>query len=314
MEATARTYRYLDAGRARDDPRRGGQGEGGGGEEMRRPEPSRRLGAGGSACARAGAPDAAAPTGRAAELDGAAEARGQAERRAAVARRRSSSRRPTRRSSSVEPFSTQKLTVALKQEARQPNSLLAAEINRRKEPLEAYPLDSMSMVGSVMRGGAALRAAARRQPALPGQAGRLHRPELRKDHEDLRDRNRIPRDRAGRRRRMDRAQQRPPASGEGAMKNRWGFSMTGWRSRAMAFALTMAAPWLAMAAERRSSRSTARSRPARKSSASSFPSRSPRCRPASRCRRRRASRSTCRASRTGSAVRRSTSTRATCVR
>lgn len=53
----------------------------------------------------------------------------------------------------VEPFSQQKLTVALKQEARQPNSLLAAEINRRKEPLEAYPLDSMSMVGSVTREG-----------------------------------------------------------------------------------------------------------------------------------------------------------------
>ena len=53
----------------------------------------------------------------------------------------------------VEPFSTQKLTVALKQEARQPNSLLAAEINRRKEPLEAYPVDSMSMVGSVTRSG-----------------------------------------------------------------------------------------------------------------------------------------------------------------
>ena len=53
----------------------------------------------------------------------------------------------------VEPFSMQKLTVALKQEARQPNSLLAAEINRRKEPLEAYPVDSMSMVGSFMRGG-----------------------------------------------------------------------------------------------------------------------------------------------------------------
>ena len=53
----------------------------------------------------------------------------------------------------VEPFSTQKLTVALKQEARQPNSLLAAEINRRKEPLEAYPLDSMRMVGSVTRNG-----------------------------------------------------------------------------------------------------------------------------------------------------------------
>jgi len=55
--------------------------------------------------------------------------------------------------SGVEPFSSQKLTVALKQEARQPNSLLAAEINRRKEALEAYPIDSMSMVGSVVRGG-----------------------------------------------------------------------------------------------------------------------------------------------------------------
>ena len=55
--------------------------------------------------------------------------------------------------SGVEPFSSQKLTVALKQEARQPNSLLSAEINRRKEPLEAYPLDSMSMVGSVVKGG-----------------------------------------------------------------------------------------------------------------------------------------------------------------
>lgn len=54
----------------------------------------------------------------------------------------------------VEPFSSQKLTVALKQEARQPNSAIAAELNRRKEPLEAYPLDSMSMVGSVNRKGA----------------------------------------------------------------------------------------------------------------------------------------------------------------
>jgi type IV pilus assembly protein PilP len=53
----------------------------------------------------------------------------------------------------VEPFSQQKLTVALKQEARQPNSLLSAELNRRKEPLEAYPLDSMSMVGSVSKQG-----------------------------------------------------------------------------------------------------------------------------------------------------------------
>ena len=53
----------------------------------------------------------------------------------------------------VDPYSTQKLTVALKQEARQPNSLLATELNRRKEPLESFPLDSMSMVGSVARTG-----------------------------------------------------------------------------------------------------------------------------------------------------------------
>jgi type IV pilus assembly protein PilP len=55
--------------------------------------------------------------------------------------------------SGVEPFSTQKLVVALKQEARQPNSLLAAEVNRRKEPLEAYPLDNLAMVGSVSKQG-----------------------------------------------------------------------------------------------------------------------------------------------------------------
>ncbi|MBX3634974.1 MAG: pilus assembly protein PilP [Rubrivivax sp.] len=49
----------------------------------------------------------------------------------------------------VEPFSNQKLSVALKAEARGPNSLLASELNRRREPLESYPLDSMNMVGSV---------------------------------------------------------------------------------------------------------------------------------------------------------------------
>jgi type IV pilus assembly protein PilP len=51
----------------------------------------------------------------------------------------------------VDPFSTQKLSVAIKQEAAQPNSLLTAEISRRKEPLEAFPLDSMAMVGSMTR-------------------------------------------------------------------------------------------------------------------------------------------------------------------
>lgn len=60
---------------------------------------------------------------------------------------------PYNSAQAVDPFSNQKLSVALKQEARQPNSLLSAEMNRRKEPLEAYPLDSMSMVGSVSKQG-----------------------------------------------------------------------------------------------------------------------------------------------------------------
>ena len=53
-----------------------------------------------------------------------------------------------------EPFSSNKLSGALKNEAAQPNSAVSAELNRRKEPLEAFPLDSMTMVGSVNRKGA----------------------------------------------------------------------------------------------------------------------------------------------------------------
>jgi type IV pilus assembly protein PilP len=53
----------------------------------------------------------------------------------------------------VDPFSAQKLSVAIRQEVRQQSALLAAELNRRKEPLEAYPLDSMAMVGSVSKEG-----------------------------------------------------------------------------------------------------------------------------------------------------------------
>jgi type IV pilus assembly protein PilP len=57
----------------------------------------------------------------------------------------------------VEPFSNQKLTQALKREAQQAGTqsatLLTPELNRRKEPLEAYPLDAMMMVGSLMKQG-----------------------------------------------------------------------------------------------------------------------------------------------------------------
>ena len=57
----------------------------------------------------------------------------------------------------VEPFSNQKLAVALKRDQAQGGSstaaLLAPELNRRKEPLESFPLDAMSMVGSLAKQG-----------------------------------------------------------------------------------------------------------------------------------------------------------------
>jgi type IV pilus assembly protein PilP len=57
----------------------------------------------------------------------------------------------------TEPFSSQKLTQALKRDSNQTSSnaaLIAPELSRRKEPLEAIPLDSVSMVGSLIKQGA----------------------------------------------------------------------------------------------------------------------------------------------------------------
>ncbi len=56
----------------------------------------------------------------------------------------------------VEPFSAQKMALAFKKESVQSEAggkLIAAESARRKEPLEAIPLDAMAMVGSLNRGG-----------------------------------------------------------------------------------------------------------------------------------------------------------------
>jgi type IV pilus assembly protein PilP len=57
----------------------------------------------------------------------------------------------------VDPFSTQKLAQALKRDSQQQGqasaALLAPELARRKEPLEAFPLDAMSMVGSLIKKG-----------------------------------------------------------------------------------------------------------------------------------------------------------------
>jgi type IV pilus assembly protein PilP len=58
--------------------------------------------------------------------------------------------------SALEPFSNQKLTQALKRDSAQVASngaLVAPELARRKEPLEAFPLDTMSLVGSIIKAG-----------------------------------------------------------------------------------------------------------------------------------------------------------------
>jgi type IV pilus assembly protein PilP len=55
--------------------------------------------------------------------------------------------------SGAEPFSNLKLAGGSRLDARQSSNLLAAETRRRKEPLEAFPLDSLSMVGSVVKQG-----------------------------------------------------------------------------------------------------------------------------------------------------------------
>ena len=57
---------------------------------------------------------------------------------------------------SVEPFSNQKLAQALKRDSNQTTvnaALIAPELARRKEPLEASPLDSVAMVGSLIKTG-----------------------------------------------------------------------------------------------------------------------------------------------------------------
>lgn len=54
----------------------------------------------------------------------------------------------------VEPFSNQKLAQALKSESTQSTlsgALIAPELARRKEALEAFPLDAMAMVGSLVK-------------------------------------------------------------------------------------------------------------------------------------------------------------------
>lgn len=54
----------------------------------------------------------------------------------------------------LQPFSDEKLVGVLKGNEVMPaanSALIAPELERRKQPLEAYPLDSMAMVGSLNR-------------------------------------------------------------------------------------------------------------------------------------------------------------------
>lgn len=56
----------------------------------------------------------------------------------------------------LEPFSEEKLANVLRATDATPvtnSALIAPELNRRKQPLEAFPLDTMAMVGSLNRGG-----------------------------------------------------------------------------------------------------------------------------------------------------------------
>lgn len=59
-------------------------------------------------------------------------------------------------SNEIDPFNLGRLTMALTRDSAQSASsagLLAPELARRKEPLEAYPLDAMTMVGSMRKNG-----------------------------------------------------------------------------------------------------------------------------------------------------------------
>lgn len=63
---------------------------------------------------------------------------------------------PYSNGTSLEPFSNQKLTQALRRDSSQAASngaLVAPELARRKEPLETFPLDAMSLVGSIVKAG-----------------------------------------------------------------------------------------------------------------------------------------------------------------
>lgn len=53
----------------------------------------------------------------------------------------------------VDPYSPSKLTIALAKAQAGSNSGFKPDLDRRREPLESYPLDSLIMVGTLQKAG-----------------------------------------------------------------------------------------------------------------------------------------------------------------
>jgi type IV pilus assembly protein PilP len=54
---------------------------------------------------------------------------------------------------SIDPYSPNKLAIALAKSRGSSNSLLKPDMDRRREPLESYPLDTLKMVGTLEKPG-----------------------------------------------------------------------------------------------------------------------------------------------------------------
>jgi type IV pilus assembly protein PilP len=58
--------------------------------------------------------------------------------------------------SGLDPFDAHRLMSAMKLESAQASPRLAAQLNRRREPLEAFELQTMAMTGTLLRQGRAV--------------------------------------------------------------------------------------------------------------------------------------------------------------
>lgn len=54
---------------------------------------------------------------------------------------------------SLDPYNPSKLAIALARASSNSNSLLKPDMERRREPLESYPLDTLKMVGTLEKPG-----------------------------------------------------------------------------------------------------------------------------------------------------------------